>query len=176
MRHWGRIRADLKLILSELWNAAHSSSSWFSFLCRSALQILAITFFVKWLHQMDEWTFTETISNVVASWPTYLSLCYFGATGRAIDDRTATMTDIARALGHQLLVLPTMMTFWGGLGLLLRGIGYTDAGTGILVAVAIGYALRVISADTDKVLSRIPKSERKRGFATYEGDFPRQTR
>jgi hypothetical protein len=166
----------VRLFGIELGQAIRSPSFWLSMLTRTLVLFLGLSILFKWAYRAENWTFNRAAEMVFTNWSFYLLAIGFGAVGRAVDDRNLSISEIARVLTHRTLTLSRPLDLFAVIGLFLAGVGEQSYATLIALICGAIHVNRIIGCDASNELKSLPHREKKRGFATYEGDFPPQTR
>ena len=171
-----KIHEGLNLLGRELGAAMKAPSFWVSMLTRALVLFLGLSILFKWAYRDENWTFSRAAEMVATSWSFYLLAVGFGVIGRAIDDRQLAIMEVARALTYRTFVLAKPLDLFTVIGLFLAGVGEKSYAALIALACGFVHVNRIIGCDASEVLKDLPVRQNKRGFATYEGDFPPQTR
>jgi hypothetical protein len=156
----------------ELNQAVKSPSFWLAVFLRSIVLLIGLSLIWKWALRSEGWSFQRAFYDVLFSW-TYILLCIFSS---RFADRHIPTFDVVRVFWNLLVVLPKSTSFWTVVGLVLLGVGETKYSTLIALYFGVLYVARIVQCDVAKTLATLPVPEKKRGFATYERDFPPQTR
>ena len=171
-----KIGEGLSLLGSELGSAIKAPSFWVSMFIRALVLFLGLSILFKWAYRAENWTFSQAAEMVATSWSFYLLAIGLGAVGRAIDDRHMEISEVARGLTYRVFILGKPLDLFTVIGLFLAGIGEKSYATLIALACGAVHVNRIIGCDTSEVLKDLPVRQKKRGFATYESDYPPQTR
>ncbi len=171
-----KIHEGLNLLGRELGAAMKAPSFWVSMLTRALVLFLGLSILFKWAYRDENWTFIRAAEMVATSWSFYILAIGFGAVGRAIDDRHVAISEVVRAISYRTFILGKPLDICTVIGLFLAGVGEKSYATLIALACGVVHVNRIIGCDTSEVLKDLPVRQNKRGFATYEGDTPPQTR
>ncbi len=174
--HQHQIGQGMKLFLSELGKALRSPTFWLSCLLRPLVLTLGASFVVKWTTASQSLSLIESLKLLLREPAFYIVWILASGLGRPIDDKDVSFWDLLRVFANQIFVPSKAVCFWSVIAVFCSGVGLQSHAKFIAILTFGLYVLRIIDCESQKVLDSLTPKARKRGFATFDGEFPPQTR